>query len=245
MPADPHDRVVDLSRRETGLVELMDADDADPEMLARTYALFRFVNAVVSGRAGALRRTIASRTGRDPIRVLDIGCGGGDIARYVARRLRRGGHPAEVVGADIDPRAVRWASDADGEGLVRWRCLSSSDLVTEGERFDVVLSNHVLHHLTASQLGALLADSERLMAPGGIAVHSDIARSRIAYALFDALTRPLAGTLLKGSFIREDGMLSIRRSYAAAELAAAAPPGWRVERRAPSRLLLVREGGPA
>lgn len=241
MTADPHRPAVDLRRRAADLPERMDADDADPEMLAHTYARFRYVNATISGRGGVLRREILPRARSGAIRVLDIGCGGGDIARYVARRLRRRGHPAEVVGADIDPRAVRWASDADDEGLVRWRCLSSSDLVTEGEHFDIVLSNHVLHHLTAEQLDALLADSARLTAPGGIAVHSDIERTRAAYVLFDALTRPIAGTLLKGSFIREDGMLSIRRSYTAAELAAAVPPGWRVERRVPSRLLLVRE----
>lgn len=242
MRADPDRPPLDLRRRALDLPERMDADDADLAMLERTYDRFRYVNAIVSGRGGVYRREIAPRARRGAIRVLDIGCGGGDIARYVARRLQRDGRRAEVVGADIDPRAVRWAADADQEGLVQWRCLSSSDLVAEGERFDVVLSNHVLHHLTASQLGGLLDDSERLTAPGGIAVHSDIARSVTAYALFGGLTLPLAGTLLKGSFIREDGLLSIRRSYTAAELAAAAPPGWRVERRLPSRLMLVRAG---
>lgn len=220
----------------------MDADDADPEMLARTYARFPYVNAIVSGRRGVHRREVDPRARHGRIRVLDIGCGGGDIARYVARRLRSDGIRAEVVGADIDPRAVRWAADADDDGLVRWRCASSSELVAEGEQFDVVLSNHVLHHLTATQLRGLLDDSVRLTAPGGIAMHSDIARSRTAYTLFDALTWPMAGTLLKRSFIREDGLLSIRRSYTAAELAAVAPPEWRVRRRFPSRLLLVHAG---
>ncbi|WP_336646241.1 methyltransferase domain-containing protein [Microbacterium sp. USHLN186] len=233
---------VDLSRRAVDLPERMDADDADPEMLARTYARFTYLNAILSGRRGVHSREIDPRARHGWIRVLDIGCGGGDIARYVARGLRRDGIRAEVVGADIDPRAVRWASDADADGLVQWRCASSSDLVAEGEQFDVVLSNHVLHHLSAAQLTGLLDDSAQLTALGGIAVHSDIARSRTAYALYDALTWPIAGTLLRRSFIREDGLLSIRRSYTAAELAAVAPPQWRVQRRFPARLLLVHAG---
>lgn len=211
-------------------------------MLARTYDRFRYVNALISGRRGVYRREIMQRARLGRIRVLDIGCGGGDIARYVARRLQHHRHDFEVVGADIDARAVRWASDADPERLVTWRCISSSDLVTEGERFDVVLSNHVLHHLTAPELAALLDDCESLTAPGGTTVHSDIERSRTAYALFGALTWPIASTLLRGSFIREDGMLSIRRSYTASELATALPPGWQIERRLPSRLLLVHAG---
>ena len=242
MPAEGHRSRVDLRRRGVELIERMDADDADPRMLARTYARFEHVNAIVSGRRGLHRREIDPRARHSTIRVLDIGCGGGDIARYVARRLRRDGIRAEVVGADIDARAVQWASHADVEGLVRWRCASSSELVAEGEQFDVVISNHVLHHLSAAQLQDLLDDSARLTAPGGIAVHSDLARSRTAYTVFDAVTRPIAGTLLKDSFIREDGLLSIRRSYTPAELAAVAPPGWRVRWRFPSRLHLVHAG---
>ncbi|MFJ4045570.1 methyltransferase domain-containing protein [Microbacterium sp. NPDC089987] len=235
----------DLRRRAVALQELMDADDADLAMLERTYARFPLVNAVVSGWRGVYRQEILPRARRGRIRVLDIGCGGGDISRTIARSLQRDGLTADVVGADIDPRAVRWAAEADKHRLVDWRCASSGELAAAGELFDVVLSNHLLHHLSAARLADLLDDSARLTAPGGIAVHSDIARSRTAYRLFDAATLPLARNVLAGSFIREDGLISIRRSYTAAELAAVAPEGWRVQRRMPARLLLVREAPDA
>jgi hypothetical protein len=44
-----------------------------------------------------------------------------------------------------------------------------------------------------------------------------------------------------GSYIRQDGLTSIRRSYTAAELRAAAPPGWTVVPRPPFRNLLILE----
>ena len=45
----------------------------------------------------------------------------------------------------------------------------------------------------------------------------------------------------RGSFIRADGLTSIRRSYTAAELRAAAPPGWKVRPGFPFRNLLPLE----
>jgi hypothetical protein len=54
--------------------------------------------------------------------------------------------------------------------------------------------------------------------------------------LFAAATWPLARTLLADSFIREDGLISIRRSYTVAELVAIAPPGWIVRTGVPARL---------
>ena len=56
----------------------------------------------------------------------------------------------------------------------------------------------------------------------------------LAYALFFAGSWPFTG-----SYIRQDGLTSIRRSYTAAELRAAAPPGWTVARRVPYRNLLI------
>ncbi|MDQ0612431.1 2-polyprenyl-3-methyl-5-hydroxy-6-metoxy-1,4-benzoquinol methylase [Microbacterium sp. W4I4] len=230
--------IPDLTARAVGARELMDEPDADQAMLDRTYALFPLVNAVVSGWRGVYRRDIRPLARRRRLRVLDIGAGGGDLTRLIARRLHRDGCDAQVTGLDVDPRAVRWASAQDGPPGLRWRCASTSDLVAEGEVFDLVISNHVLHHLTPGLLSDVLSDSLRLRAPGGAVLHGDIARSRTAYALFAAATLPLARTVLAGSFIRPDGLTSIRRSFTADELAVAAGDGWSVEQRMPSRLLL-------
>ena len=103
----------------------------------------------------------------------------------------------------------------------------------------MVTSNHVLHHLEGRAFGALLADSERLAGDGGIVVHGDIERTRLGYAAFALGTLPFERNLLAGSYIRADGLTSIRRSHTAAELAVALPPGWRVRRGFPSRLEVI------
>ncbi|MFJ4176048.1 methyltransferase domain-containing protein [Microbacterium sp. NPDC089696] len=229
---------VDLSTRADGLVELMDDPGADLAMLERTYDRFRFVNAAVARPDLLLRRDVLPRARRGRVRILDVGAGGGDVSRMIARRLRRAGLDAEVTALDADDRAVRWAAANDAGAGVRYRRALAAELVAEGDRYDVVFSNHVLHHLTDAERQVMLDDTRRLVRPDGVVVHRDIARSRAAYTLFDVATGALAPTFLRGSFIRIDGLLSIRRSYTPRELRAVAPPGWTVRRALPARLEL-------
>jgi len=95
-----------------------------------------------------------------------------------------------------------------------------------------VLSNHVLHHLGAAELGALLVDSERLSR--SVVLHGDIERHPLAYLGFGLGTWPF----FRRSYIRVDGLTSIRRSFTYRELAGVAPPGWSVRRELPYRLML-------
>lgn len=216
----------------------MDEPDADIRMLDRTYLRFGAVNAVVARPGRLYRRDIRPRARQGRVRILDIGAGGGDLCRLLAARLRHDGLSAEITALDTDARAVEWARRHDaGAGIIYSRA-STRDLVEEGARFDVVLSNHVLHHLDDDARAGLLDDSRRLVDSGGAVLHRDIARSRLAYVLFAAGTLPFSRNLLADSFIRDDGLTSIRRSYTAAELTAIAPEGWRVMRYAPSRLEL-------
>lgn len=239
VPSDRLDRAF-LARRDDAAVELMDDPGADLGMLWRTYDRFRLVNRFVSNQRAVYRRWIRPRLSPTRTRrVLDIGTGGSDLPRAMLAWAHREGLRLEVTAIDPDARAIAWARRRPPlPGLVL-RQATSRELADAGERFDVVTSNHVLHHLDGRELGALLADSERLARDGGVAVHGDIERSRLGYALFALGTLPFARNLLAGSYIRADGLTSIRRSHTAAEFAAVLPSGWRVRRGFPSRLEVV------
>lgn len=70
-------------------------------------------------------------------RVLDVGCGPGTNAPYFAA--------ADYVGLDINDRYVRTARRRHG------RCFVTADACTyqpdDGERFDFILLNSLLHHI--------------------------------------------------------------------------------------------------
>ena len=222
-----------LAARDPEALEDMDRPDCDPQALARTYAQFPLVNKVVSRWHSVYQQLIKPLLA--PARnttLLDIGCGGGDIANSLAGWAARDGLALSITAIDPDPRAIDFAV-ANTTGNVAFRRAHTSELVAEGAVFDIVISNHMLHHLKPAELQDLLADSTRLALRR--VIHSDIARSRMAYALFGAATAPF----FPGSFIRRDGLASIRRSYTGAELRAVAPPNWRVESAAPWRNLLL------
>ena len=228
---------MNLRSRDGQLRELMDDPDCDPERLAATLRRFTAVNRLVSGWGSVYRRTLAphlASLGR-PARVLDLGSGGGDVVGRLAALAHRDGFDVTWLGVDPDPRAHAVASARSRRG-VQFRCADSTTLRAEGEAFDVVLSNHVLHHLDDAELRAFAADS--LALSRGPVLHGDIRRSSAAYALYAIGITPLA----PGTFLRTDGLRSIRRSYRQTELATALGPSWTVQRPTPFRLLAVGAG---
>ena len=226
-----------LAVRAEHLTERMDDPECSEAVLRRTYERFGLVNRAVACW-GVVYRTLIrpelaalERAGR-PARILDIGCGAGDVLLRLVAAARRDGFAVDGVGIDPDASAIAATRPAEH---VRFREAFSRDLVDAGERFDVVVSNHVLHHLGDEERRGFLADSELLAS--GRSLHSDIRRSPAAYRAY-ALASPLVAA---GTFIRVDGLRSIRRSFTVPELRDVLPGGWRAEAAAPHRVLAIRD----
>ena len=227
-----------LTTRSDCLVEFMDRPDCDQARLENTYRQFHLVNRLLSG----WRRLYTSRirpvlaAGR-PNTLLDVGCGAGDITHALFRWARMEGFRVDVTGIDPDARALAFIRARIGERIqadscsLRFEQHATGHLLHTGRRFDIVVCNHVLHHLPSDQTAAFLHDLSALSVRRSIC--SDIRRSQTGYLLFSAVT----GLFFHRSFIRSDGLISIRRSYTAAELDALAPPGWKVQAMFPFRLI--------
>lgn len=226
-----------LARRDQNAIEEMDRPDCDPGKLDRTYAQFGVVNASVSGWRRTYTTLLRPAFSPDHTNtLLDIGSGGGDIPRALACWAKLDGIPLRVTAIDPDERAHAYATSRPPLPGLSFRRALSAELVAEGEEFDAVVSNHVLHHLGPAEFTDLLDDTEHLART--VAVHSDIARHPLGYALFSVGTLPLAG-----SYIRQDGLTSIRRSYTPEELrgAIAGREDWQVRTAVPFINLLVLE----
>lgn len=203
----------------------------DLQKLNNTYRYFPLINRLVAGWRRVYERHILPLRPRS---LLDVGCGGGDVARALADWAARDGLSLSVTGIDPDPRALTFAASRPNPHGVQFQNAYSGDLVATKEQFDVVVSNHLLHHLTPQELQNLCHDCAQLAAQK--VVHNDIRRSDLAYLGF-TLTAPF----FPDSFITYDGLVSIRRSFTRAELSALVPGRWQVEALFPYRNLLLLE----
>lgn len=131
----------------------------DPELVAREYAkLDRFACRRLD-RTGWLRglepieTMLAAVAEVRPLRVLDAGCGSGELTALVAA--------PEVLGVDLSPAAV----DAARSRGLDARLADVQSLPFPDDDFDVVLGNWMLYHLPDLDRG--LAEIARVLRPGG------------------------------------------------------------------------------
>jgi ubiquinone/menaquinone biosynthesis C-methylase UbiE len=109
---------------------------------------------------------------RDGLRVLDVGCGTGNLLRTTGK-LRP---DAELSGMDPDPKALaRARRKTRRAGLdVRLDRGFAQEMPYPDGSFDRVFSSLMFHHLDSTAKDALLAEVRRVLRPGGVLVLADM-----------------------------------------------------------------------
>jgi 2-polyprenyl-3-methyl-5-hydroxy-6-metoxy-1,4-benzoquinol methylase len=171
--------------------------------------------------------------------LLDVGFGNGDLLRKVARWAARRGIEARLVGVDLNPASEGLARAVTPEGMtIDYR---TGDYAEQPDEFDFIVSSQVAHHMSEEQLGRFLRHMEHTARRGWLVC--DLNRHAFAYHGYPLLARVMGVHRI----VREDGQLSISRSFRPAEwpavLAEAGldPQAIRVARRFPFRIAVERQ----
>lgn len=214
----------------------------DAELSARNYA------AVLADLGRVNRWTLAARPTlafldkavgeARHFRLLDVGFGDGGMLRAIAGWARQRKVEAKLVGVDLNPKSEGPAQIAtDPNDRIDYRI---GDYRDQQGPWDFVISSLVAHHMAEEELIAFLRFMEAEARRGWFI--NDLHRHVFAYHGYPLLAR-LLGT---HPIVREDGQLSIARSFRAPEwaaiLAAAEIPGGaaHVHRVFPFRLCVTR-----
>jgi 2-polyprenyl-3-methyl-5-hydroxy-6-metoxy-1,4-benzoquinol methylase len=218
--------------------EQMDAADLDPNVYEKVLHDLARVNRwtfTAHPVIGYMKRAIGDAKA---FRLLDVGFGDGDILRAIARWAAPRGIQADLVGVDLNEKSVRAASAATPPGLsIDYR---AGDYLDQPGPFDFVISSQVTHHMTDEQLLTYLRHMEAEARMGWLVC--DLHRHGFAYWGYPLLAR----LMMVHRIVREDGQLSIARSFRPAEWEAlldqaGIDPGTaRIARRFPFRLCVER-----
>ena len=144
---------------------------------------------------------------RDPVHIVDVGSGGGDLLRQIAGWARRRGIAVQLTGIDLNPYAARAAAESTPKELgIVW--VTGNALVYRPEKpVDIVVSSLMAHHLEDEEIVALLRWMEATARWGWFI--NDLKRSERTYRMFGWL----AGVAGWHPFVRHDGPVSFRRAF--------------------------------
>lgn len=223
-----------LPQRDVKSSEHMDDPDCGQTKLENTYRQFSRINSLVSQWHKIYNEMILPvARAKKSTTILDIGFGGGDIPIKLARWSTQDDANVQITAIDPDKRANAFVQTLDYPDNATFIQQSIADFKSENLRFDFVISNHLIHHLSPTDFDEILKKSKSLSRQA--VIFNDIRRSGLAYMLFNLSTRPF----FYNSFITEDGLTSIKRSYTFKELAEVVPDNWQVQKIFPFRLLLT------
>jgi len=154
-----------------------------------------------------LQRVVAARPGRAaPLRVVDVGCGHGDMLRRIARWAREHSVAVELTGVDLNPYAAQAAREAQQAEHITWITGDAFSADLPGG-IDVVISSLFTHHLPQAEIVRFLVWMEAKAAVGWFI--NDLRRSAAAYHLFGLLAKVMRWH----KFVQHDGPVSIRRAF--------------------------------
>ncbi|MEX0686852.1 MAG: methyltransferase domain-containing protein [Balneolales bacterium] len=225
-----------LRKRATNLSEQMDEADCDHEMLKNTYKQFRRMNPLISRWKLIYARFIKPELDANKINtMLDIGFGGGDILFSISKWAKKDGFKLKITGIDIAERALKYVHTLPNDPDIDFRLASLKSVRAANEKYDFVISNHLLHHLDTQYLSIMLGDLSEIAKKR--VIFNDIERADFAYLGFLLFIGPF----LRNSYARPDGLISIKRSYTKRELEKTVPPKWRIIKVFPFRLVLISD----
>jgi ubiquinone/menaquinone biosynthesis C-methylase UbiE len=220
-------------------LERIDTGDYTPEEFERFLRDIRFINRFV-GDDLALKKTLLREIEKENLQnfsVLDVGAGSGEILRTIAEFARRTKREANLFGLDLNEISAK-SILAESKKFSEIKPVRADALTLPfaDNAFDYAICSLFTHHFTDENVIKILLELDRVARRGIFVI--DLHRHRAAYILYKIFCVVFRISRL----VREDGSLSILRSFKPVELKALAEKAKlenvAVKRHFPFRLVL-------
>lgn len=229
-----------MFERRSYQLERLDTGDYTAEEYETFLREIRFINRVL-GDVRALRKTLLrdiESARLEEFSVLDVGAGSGELLREIGGFARKRKLGAHLCGLELNKRSAR-AIVEESKDFGRQISAVRGDafqLPFADGAFDYAICSLFTHHFTDENVLKILSEMKRVARRGIFVI--DLQRHPNAYRAY----KIFCAVFRISPLVREDGLLSILRSFAPEELKAlgeqARLKNVSVERHFPSRLVL-------
>lgn len=201
--------LVDTKNR-SHTIEIMDDLEMTGDVLIDSLDQLATINKLLGGNQvtlGGLKKLLEGEPKEQIIRIIDLGCGSGDMLRKVATYGKKNGYKFELLGIDANQATVDYANklSADDPEI----SFKKEDVLSEGFKshtYDIAMCTLFLHHFddkVAMNVIQTLIKNAKI----GVLVN-DLHRHRLAYYLFKLVTLGV-----KNDMTKSDGLTSVLRAF--------------------------------
>ena len=202
-------------RKRSNELEHLDKGDYTPEEYEGCLVELRRINAWL-GDTRALSQTLLAEVEHLDLRsfsVLDVGAGSGELLRAAARWTKKSNRAGMFVGVELNARSARAIAEESRQFPEITAVQADGFLLPFADNaFDYVICSLITHHFTDTAVVAFLKELSRTARRSIFVI--DLYRNPLAYYLYSTVGR----LFLYNRLIREDGALSILRSFTPDEL---------------------------
>lgn len=195
--------------------EILDDFELQGNDLTQNLRELQLVNSNLGGYSlvkEGVERIIIKKNLHGTVRIADIGCGGGDTLRELAKWGSRKNLDLELTGIDANENAISYAKgNSKTHSEIKYQKLNIFSEEFKALEYDIIMFNLFVHHFEEEQIIDFL---KVCRSKNAVVLINDLQRSALAYSLFKIGSR-----LFRFSKIsRHDGLLSIRKAFVRKDL---------------------------
>ncbi|WP_432712518.1 methyltransferase domain-containing protein [Pedobacter sp.] len=190
--------------------ELMDNFAMEGEVLRDALDKIASINKLLGGNKVTLQgvQYLLKESQLQTVKILDVGCGNGDMLRSLAEYALKKGLHFELYGIDANPFTISHAQHlSTAYPNLHFICKDIFQQQHSSDKYDIILCTLTLHHFKDDEILKLLQYFKQQSTLGFVI--NDLHRSALAYYLFKALCFVFRLNYMS----RDDGLISILRGF--------------------------------
>ena len=188
--------------------ELLDEPNIDTALLYQNLKELETINTLLGGHAVSLKGLKQLVFDKQKVyNIIDIGCGGGDSLKAIARWSKNKSVKIQLTGIDLKSDCIVYAeNNCKNYTQIAFRCDDFRNAFSETTPIDIVHAALFCHHFKEAELVEFIKLCSN---KGSIFLINDLERQPIAYYAIKWLTQLFSKSVL----VKNDAPLSVLRGF--------------------------------